>query len=121
MIVDKSSEKELYGSRLTGIPYRDLHLPELAQLYAYLVKKHGEDHLYCRDVLDHLREWDDDKADDSLEASYEEGYQAALNEMETYDDGYDAGYEDAKREFGPSEDEPKSSIDFSQLESKPND
>lgn len=86
-------KKALYGERLKGIPLLDLRLPELAQLYAYLVQNHGEDNSNCYEVLNHLKRLEDSKGDKSIQNAYEEGYQQAVDDMDTYDDGFDAGYE----------------------------
>jgi hypothetical protein len=92
MIADLN-KKKLYGERLESLPLLDLTPPELAQLYAFLVHKYGENDSRCLDPLKELerREIGDDAFEEGKNEGYEEGCQTGLYEGNRYDEGYDDG------------------------------
>lgn len=99
-----STDKSLYGERLTYIPLRDLNAQELAQLYAFLVLKNGENNSLCYEVLDELKNRVD-LANESINKHWEDGHDAAMAELgEQYDIGFADGYDSALLEIKKNED-----------------
>jgi hypothetical protein len=71
----------LSGKQLMGIPPSFLKRRELAELYAYLVHIHGEQHILCCDVLDELKNQEDRHLRKSFDAGFEAGYKEAFEEL----------------------------------------
>jgi flagellar biosynthesis/type III secretory pathway protein FliH len=93
-MIAKTGEKPLYGARLEKLPVKNMTLTELAQLYAFLVHKHGEGSPLTLDPIKELdeKEWGAAAFNAGKDEGKAEGYADGCADGK--DDGYDEGQAD---------------------------